>query len=556
MDNIKIMALGGLDEDGRNMLLIEINNKILIIDCGLKYPEASQLGVECIICDFQYLLENRDRVVGIIITHGHDDVVGGLPYLLKVLNIPVFATPFTICLINDLIKEHKLKDIKLNRIKRKGVFNVDGIKIRSFSLTHSMCDQIGLAIETKHGYIVYASEYIMDFDISRPAFSNDINEISEIGKKGVFALLTESKTAARFGFTSPNHRTKDTLLPLIEKANGRVFVTLYQQNIFRLLEVLDCAIAKKRPVFFVNEYILKLVNYLSSLKYYTFPKKLILSADQLQDRQDVIVIVAEQGPKVFRLMQSIASRENTQVSLCANDLVIVASPVIQGCEKEASSMEDELYKEGVKVISLSRQKYYTMHPSCEDLKMMISLLKPKYYIPIKGGYRFLLENANIALEKGYLAHDIIVLDNGQIAEFIDGKFNNSANYIKAANVLIDGQSSLDSLGLIMRDRQILANEGAIIIGVVLDFKTKKIIGGPDVQSRGVIYLKDANDIIEECGKILESVIDKAREENRYDNIECRNNARELVNKFIFKRTGKKPIVLPVISEINLSEGGI
>lgn len=556
MDNIKIMALGGLDEDGRNMLVIEINDKILIIDCGLKYPAASQLGVECIICDYDYILENKDKVLGVIITHGHDDVVGGLPYLLKALDVPVYATAFTICMINDLMREHRLDNIQVNRIKRKGVFSIGDLKIRSFALTHSMCDQIGLAIETSHGYIVYASEYIIDFDIKQAAFSNDITDLAEIGKKGVFALLTESKSSARAGFTSPNHRIKDDLLPIIERTSKRVFVTLYHQNIFRLLEVLDCAIAKKRPVYFVNEYTNKLVKYLASLKYYSFPNNLILNKEQLNSRDDVIVIVAEQGPKVFRLMQSIASRDHQQISLNESDTVVIASPVIPGCEKESSAMEDELFKEGVNVVSFSRQKYYTMHPSCEDLKMMISLLKPKYYIPIKGGYRFLLDNANIALGQGYVANDIIVLDNGQIAEFIDGKFNNSATNVKVEQVFIDGQSSLDSLGLILRDRQILANEGAIIIGVVLDFKTKKIIGGPDVQSRGVIYLKDANDIIEECGKIIESVINKAREENRYDNIECRNNARDLVNKYIFKRTGKKPIILPVISEINLSEGGI
>lgn len=551
MEKVKVMTLGGLDEDGRNLTIVEVDDKIVVIDAGLKYPDQSLLGVEIIIPNFSYLVERQDKIVGIFITHGHDDVMGALPYFIKECNVPIYTAPFTALIIEDMMRQHQITQYTLKTIKREDKLNLKGLEIRTFGLTHSICDTIGIAIKTKHGYIVHASEYIIDFDQNLPSFDCDITEFADIGKEGVYMLMTESRNSERVGFTSPRHRVKTALEPIIEASEGRVVISLYQQNLFRLIEVFELAIKYKKKIFFANDNHRPYINYLKKLKYYQLPDKIELHPNQFNNhRDDVIIVVADQGPNVFRLMHSIATGDHPSILLKQSDTVIIASPVVAGTERDAARMQNELFKDGVSVVNLSREQFLTMHPSSEDLKMMLTMFKPTYYIPLKGEYRQLIENANLALNRGYHATKIIVLDNGQIAQFKDGQMEAMSEFIDIEDVLIDGKESLDSTGLVLRDREILATDGTLIVGIVINHQTKEILGGPDVQSRGVIYLKDADYVVKECGHILENVINKAVEENRYDNISARNEAREQMSKYVLKMTGKKPMILPVIIEIN------
>ncbi len=552
MEKVRIMTLGGLDEDGRNMTLVEINDQIIIIDAGLKYPENNVLGVEMIIPNFHYLVENKDKILGIFITHAHDDVMGALPYLIKEINIPIYTAPFTAIVIDSILKSHGLKGYKVHRIKRYGNLVIGKLKVITFGLTHSIADTFGLAISTEQGYIVHASEYIIDFDISESSpYDCDITEFADLGKKNVLMLMTESKSSDRPGFTSPRHRIASQLERYIENSEGRVIVTLYEQNLFRLMEVIDLAVKHKRKLYFANENQRQYLNNLSQLKYYQFPVGMeIRNPSFNNDIDDVIIVVSEQGPKVFRLMHTIATGDHSSIRLREGDTVVICSPVVPGAERDASKMEDELYKDGVHVATLNREDVLTMHPSTEDLKMMLQLLKPSYYIPLKGDYRQLVNNATLALNRGYYADHIIVLDNGQVASFEDGKFKSMSEFVNIEEVLIDGNESLDSSGLVLRDRESLATDGAIIIGIVIDFQTKEVLGGPDVQSRGVIYLKDADYVVKECGKIMEQVIMKQVQENRYENMAARTEAKEQMVKYVQKMTGKRPMILPVIIEIN------
>lgn len=545
------MALGGLDEDGKNMTLVEVDDEIIIVDCGIKYPETASLGVEIIIPDFSYVIENKERIKGVFITHGHDDVTGALPFLIDELKIPIYTAPFTAYILEDLFKEYNIKDYKIHRIKRTGNLTVGNLEIRTFGLTHSIQDAFGLAIWTELGYIVYTSEFIMDLDITDPTFGSDITEFAEIGKKGVFALMTESRYADYDGFTSPRHRVYDALVPYFERTKGRIIITLYDQNIFRLLEVIELATKYKRKIYFTSNQQRNYLNYLSKLKYYQVPAGIEVSDENFNNEmENVLIIVSAQGPNVFRLMNKIATGEHEKIFFSEGDLVIIASPVVAGAEKDAAAMENELYMDGVQVESLDRRRFLTMHPSSEDLKMLINLFKPKHYIPLKGDYRQLVENANLALKKGMLANNIHVLDNGKQITFENGKVESILQTAEVDDVYVDGKGFLDSGGLVIRDREILGTDGSIVIGVAVDFKTKAIIGGPDVQSRGVIYLKDADYVIRECGNIIQRVITKAVKDNKYDNATARNEARDQMNKYVYKMTGKRPMILPVIIEIN------
>ena len=552
MEKIRFMALGGLDEDGRNMSIIEIEDEIYVVDAGIKYPMAGQLGVEVVIPAVDYLLTNKKRVKGIFITHGHDDVMGALPYFIEKLQAPIYTTPLIALVIEDMMKENKIIGTSIFKINRNGSFKIGHRKVISFGQTHSIPDTFGIAIETTAGYIVHAAEFIIDFDIRTKSFMSDVADISGIGQKGVFLLLAESVYAKKEGFTSPQHRISAKVESVFEESEGRILVTLYEQNIYRLMEVLDLAKKYKRKVYFAGERQRVLLDHLETLDYYKMPKGLEIKRAQFKNEMDdVVVIVSDVGPNVFIKMAKIATGEDNLIQLRDSDHVVIASPEVPGTESLSSAMMNELYKDGVKVKTLSYKSVLSMHASQEDLKMLMALLKPKYYIPVKGEFQNLSANAQIALDMGMSASNIVILDNGQVAEFTDGKLKKTSEILKLEEVLIDGKDHLDTSGLVLRDRQILSTDGALIVGIVINNKTKVVLGGPDIQSRGVIYLKDSDNIMKEVGVILENTINKLVEKNQYDNISARNEARDLMSKYIYKQTGKRPMILPVIIEIRV-----
>jgi len=554
MEQIRLFALGGLDEDGKNLTVVEINDDLFVIDAGLKYPVADHLGIEMIIPDFTYLIQNKHRIKAIFITQGHDDVMAALPYLLKEVKVPVYTTPLTAMIIDSLCKQFELKDIEIHRIKRNGTFSVGNRKIRTFGITHSMADAFGIGIWTEYGWIVYTSEFIIDFDVHNEAFQCDITEFSELGKQGVFALMTESVGADRQGHTSPSHLIGSYFEKALDEAPARIIVTLYEQNVYRLIEVLDLAAKYKKKVFFYNDEQRNLLRHVEKLGYYRMPVGIEVSRENFNnDSNDLIILVSGSGPKVFNVMYRIATSEDKLIELRKEDTVVILSPMVPGTEKESGRMENELYKEDVSIMTLDRKKVTSMHASIEDLKMVTYLLKPKYYIPVHGEYRHLINNANVALDMGYQANKIIVLDNGQIATFKDGDLKDMLSLIKLEEIMIDGNEHLDVSGLILKDRELLSTDGVIVIGMVVNYNSKTVIGGPDVQSRGVIYLKDADYIVKELGHIFENAITEAVEAKKYENMAVRLEAKDRMAKYLMKETGKRPLLLPVIVELNLPE---
>ena len=555
MDQVRLFALGGLDEDGKNMYVVEVGESIFVIEAGLKYPESSdQLGIEMIIPDFQYLIENQKRIQGIFISHAHDDVMAALPNLLKHIKAPVYATPLTALLIEEMLKKEGVRDVRVHRIKRNGSFKLGKTTIRTFGMTQSIVDGCGFAIDTPQGAVVYTSEFIVDYDISNEAFSCSITALAEIGKRGVLALLTESVGADREGHSAPHHRITEIVEPTFETAPGRILITTYHQNLYRIIEIIELANKYNRKVVFYDDELRAMLKAVEKMGYYRMPVGLEIAKNKFHnDLKEVVIIVSGSGDQVFKRMHKVALGEDSLLKLAEEDTVIIASPIVPGTELEATNMENELYKEGVRVRTLDRRKVYSMHASCEDLKLMLYLFKPRYYMPIKGEYRQLVSNANIALNMGFHADKILVLDNGQIAKFEDGVLKSTADQLTLEDVMIDGNENLDVSGMVLRDREILSTDGAIIIGIVVNHRTKEVIGGPDVQSRGVIYLKDADHIVKEIGSIMERTIEEAVREKRYENASARMEAKERIVKYVLKETGKRPMILPAIVEINVTE---
>ena len=555
MSKVRIFALGGLDEDGKNMYVVENGNDIFVMECGLKYPEGEQFGVQMIIPDFKYLQENEKRIRGVFITHGHDDVMAALPNLLQVMpHVPVYMAPLTAMMFERRAKKLGLKDLNIHRIRRNSRFKIGSTEIRTFGTTQSIADGFGIAIGTDDGFVVYTGEFIVDYDTKNEAFSFDVTNITDLSSAGVLALMSESVGSTRNGHSAPNHRITEQIEQYFDETKGRMFITLFNQNIYRVMEVIELANKYNRKVMIYDDELKDLMNDMAKLGYYRIPAGLEVPLSQFtNDMDNVIVIIAGNGSNIFQKVHKIATKEDDVIEFRPSDTVIIASPAVPGTEREEASMEDDLYREAGRVIAVDAKRAFTMHASIEDLKMMVYLLRPKYYIPVKGEYRQLIANANIALDMGYKADRIIVMDNGQIATIIDGQLQRNFDRIDAEDVLVDGNENLDATGMVLKDREVLSTDGAIIVGVVINHKTKEIIGGPDVQSRGVIYLKDADYIVQEIGNIMEKTITDAVKEQRYDNLNCRAEARDKISRYVMRETGKRPMILPAIVEINTKD---
>lgn len=553
-ERIRIFALGGLSEDGKNMTIIEVDDSIYILEAGIKFPEGKgSLGIEYIIQDFTYLIENQDRIAGIIITHGHDDVMGALPYLLKQIKADVYTSPMAAKEISKLLKKERITGVKIHPIKRHDTKRIGKRKVVFFPVTHAYPGTFGVAIPTSQGYIVYSGEFIEDYDDLDDAYRGDFTTCSKLGNEGVLVLLQESKGAERNGHTSPNHRVSPRFSQVLEQYEGhRIFISVYNQSVYRIQKILETCINYDRKMLFYTKELQQLVKNMQEMGL-EIPSHLIVDPKAFtNDMKDIVIIISGQGKPLFKTISNIANNEVDGFDFCQEDVIVIASPVIAGVENEFKNMENDIYKQEGTIIVLDKE-VLSMHPSKEDLKMMIFLTKPKYYIPIKGEYRLLHMNSQIALEMGYDPMHIILLDNGQVATFENQKLRSCGMELELHDTLIDGKENWDMAGVVLKDREVLSTDGVMILAIGLDAKTKKIINGPDVQTRGLIYLKDAEYITNDVAKIMEETIEEAVANKTYENLATRQEIREKVSKYLVKQTAKRPMVLPVILEINTNK---
>ncbi len=550
-ETIRIFMLGGQDEDGKNMMCIEIDGDIYVIEAGIKFPDPKEsLGIEYVIQDISYLIEHKDRVVGVFITHGHDDVVSALPYLLAEVPSHVYTCPLAARQIQKKNRQMKVKGAHIHTVKRHDIRKIGGRKVVFFPITHAYPGTFGVAILTNQGYIVYSGEFIEDYDDLSDNYRGSLSALSKLGTEGVFVLLQESKGADRPGHTSPNHRLAPYFSQILEQNDHRrVFVSVYLQSIYRMQEVIKTCIKYHRKMLFFTEEQQEMMENLKAIGY-EVPEELIIDKKHFNnDLKDIVVIIAQQGTILFRTINNIINNEVKPFEFHEDDILCIASPIVPGAERVFSSMENDLYKEGGEMEILTSHTV-SMHPSIEDLKMMLFLLRPKYYIPVKGQYRLLYANAQLAMDMGYNPNNILILDNGQVAQFENGRLVSCRMEMELQETPIDGNKDWDMAGVVLKDREILSTDGVIILAVGIDAKTKKIINGPDVQTRGLIYLRDAEYITKDVAKIMEDTITADVEKKKYDNMETRGHIRDKVTKYLLKQTKKRPMILPVIMEIN------
>ncbi len=560
-DSIAILPLGGQAEMGKSMYCIEINNNIIILDAGFRFPEVDKLGVDIIIPNLEYIKENKRKVKAIIISHGHDDVMASLPYLLEVANVPIYAPDLTADLIEQMLVRYKKKNrkslqYKINRVNRNGSIEVNGIPVEFFPVTHSIPGSVGVAIWTSEGYIVYGSEFIIDFGAPE-GFRCDIQKMMEIAKKGVLTLLIESSYAKHPGYTSPKHKLTPLIERIFEESQGRIIISTYAQNTFRTREIVELTKKYNRRIVFYGrdkyDNTNSLVRIGKQLKkaVIDIPKKIIAFQTDInkpEQKDNLVVLLTGSPRRIYHDIFDIIDGGDEYLKLEETDTFIVASPVLPGTEKIATRTQDELYKTDAKIHLLKSKELYSMHASQEDIKVVIQVFNPKYIIPIKGEYQHFIATSDIAESMGINQDKIIIMDNGEKISFKNGKLENFRNTIDVEDVMIDGIGANGIGDKVIDDRIQLSSDGVVIIGATIDAKTRETIATVDIQTRGFVYLKDAEQIMKKINELTVSALEDIKNNPKLETIEGRSLIKERVSKYISKETGKRPVILPVIIE--------
>lgn len=561
-DIVKILPLGGQAEMGKSMYCIEIKDKIFILDAGFRFPEINKLGIDIIIPSFDYLKENASRVVAIIITHGHDDVMGALPYLLEAVNAPIYAPALTADLIDQMLKRHKKHNnfkinYQLNRVKRNDSIEIEGVPVEFFPVTHSIPGSVGVALWTRDGYIVYCGEFIIDFGAPE-GFRCDIQKMMEIGKKGVLALLCESSYSKNSGYTSPKHKLTDKIDNIFEDSEGRIIISSYAQNIFRTKEIVELTKKYNRKIVFYGrdkyDSTNSIVRIGQRLKkaVINIPKEIIAFSTDIGKKgidDDLVVLLSGTPQRIYHDINDIIDGGDEYIKLNENDTFIVASPVVPGTEKIANRAINELYKTDSNIHVLKNKELTSMHASQEDVKVIIQIFNPTYFIPIKGEYQHFISNMEVAMSMQVLQENIPIIDNGEILTFKNGVLEDYRDTIEVEDVMIDGIGVGDVGDKVIDDRIQLSNDGVVVIGVTIDSKKREIIANTDVQSRGFVYLKDSEHIIKGVIDIAEKCVAQMKGDYTLEAIEVRQEIKDKASKYITKETGKRPVILPIIIEV-------
>ncbi len=558
MEKIKVFALGGLDECGKNMYIIEVGDDLYVIEAGHKYPDKTSPGVDVIIPDYNYLLENKNRIRGVFISHGHSDQMGAVAYLYKNAQItaPIYASSLTIALIKMFTKSVGIEnDYNFVEIKDENSYlKIGSHYFRFFKTAHMISGSLGFALETEQGTIVYTGEFIVEYN-NHQKYKLDIATIAKIAEENVLLLMTESRYADRPGFTSPSHR----LTPLIQKdfkdASGRIFVCLYDSNIYGLNEALKLAIDANKKIIFYGQETKELINTLISLGEVVIPKANLLSSDDFfrVKEQDIVVFILGNRDTLYSQIEILAAGEgeDKKIVLYENDTFIIVAPPQIGTEVYAVSVVDDVFRTGAHVVNVSKKKISSMHAQEEDIKTMISLLKPKYYMPVMGEYRHILANAKVAVSsnQGYSHLNTFVLDNGMVLNFENGRVLPITENVKVGDLLVDGSGVGDVGESVLTDRQKLADDGVICMALTISYSQKKVIAGPDVQMRGFVLVKDSEALLHDIADEFVNIVTEELQREHPNLDEAKQDTYEKALRMVRKATGKDPMILPLVIEV-------
>lgn len=545
MCNIRIFSLGGLDEMGKNCYVVEVDKDIFVFDCGLKYANENLYGIDYIIPDFEYLIKNQKRIKGVFLTHGHYENMGAVKDLLtSIPNVKIYATKFTkFILTNDGVDEKKI-----NEITPHHKINFGPNSIFPINVNHSAPDSVMFVLNTKDGSIVYTGDFIIDPKMM-DKYSMDLGKIAYIGKQGVLALLSESVFSERIGHTSPSHRLTSLFKDTIKHHENRIMFAVLPTHIYTIQEIFSSVENTHRKIVIMGKNLQNIINFAKKEGYLKFSDNILGDLSNIEDK-DSILLIQDSKENPYASISKIINGYDKFIKLKSTDTVVFAEPKYDSSEKTLVKVENDLATFGCDIVTLPKDKNILHHASSEDLMIMIDLVKPKYYIPVKGEYRYMVNNANIAASLNIPSDNIILKQNGDVIEFNNGKLNkDNFDHVKINDILIDGNSNEDVGELVIKDREMLSENGIVLISATISKKDKVLLVGPEVTTRGFIYVKDSTEMIEEIKKISLNIIERNITENYVEYNKIKNEIRDELGKYLYHETECKPMIIAVVQEV-------
>lgn len=550
MSKIKIFSLGGLNENGKNMYVVKVNEDIFVFDAGLKYDNDLNLGIDYIIPNFDYLIKRRKNLKGIFLTHGHEGNMGAIPDVIsKLPGVFVYGTKLTLEIVkNDMTKE-QIEKANFKEIRPHSKLEFGPNSLFPISVTHSIPDAVCYVLYTEDGAIVYTGDFVFDSTMMG-SYKTDIGKLAYVGKQGVLCLLAESFYADKEGHTSPNNRVSGFIREVLAKNPNRIIATILPAHIYRVQELFNEISKTHRKIVVMGKALQDMINRAIEMGYLKVDKGRIGTLSDL-DNKDVVVFISDEKEKPFANLERIINGYDKYIKIKDTDTIFITESSYPGIEKRMAVVMDEIAMLGANAVSLSNKKHLSHHASREDLMLMINLMNPKYYFPVKGEYRLQYANGEIAEELGIPKENIILKQNGDVFELVNGMNTNSTEHVDVDDILIDGNSQGDIGDLVLKDREMLGESGIVIISCTLDKQSKQILGGPEILTRGFIYVKESQDLLEETKNISKETIESNIEVNakRVDYSKIKNEVRDVLGKFFYKETGAKPMIITVIQEI-------
>ena len=548
---LQIIPLGGLGEIGKNMTVIRYSDEMVVVDGGLMFPEEEMLGIDIVIPDFSYLLENREALKGILLTHGHEDHIGAMPYIMRELDVPVYGSPLTLGLLQEKLKEAGLKSTNLNAVEPKNVVKLGRhFSVEFFRVTHSIPGCFGLAINTPVGMVVHTGDFKMDqtpVDGERMDFAR----LAELGNKGVLVLMSDSTNVERPGFTRSEKEVGVTLMEVFGHCEGRIILATFASNVHRIQQVVDAAVRYNRKIAIVGRSMVNVVSIAQELNYLQIPEDTIIDIDEIgryPKNRIVVICTGSQGEPMSALTR-IANNDHRKVEIIPGDTVVISANPIPGNEKLVAKTINQLYRRGAEVVHKSTDGIHASgHASQEELKMMLGLVKPKFFLPGHGEYRHLVKHAQLARKMGIPPERIFVGENGQIIEFTKEK-GQMGKKVTSGQILVDGLGVGDVGNVVLRDRKQLSEDGILIVVMGMNRGGHHLVSGPDIVSRGFVYVREADALLDEVKERVLFLLEKCEEKNVNDWTGIKNQVRDGLGKFLYDRTRRRPMILPIILEV-------
>lgn len=547
---LQIIPLGGLGEIGKNMTVIRYNNQMLVIDAGMAFPEEDMLGIDIVIPDYSYVTENKDMLLGVLLTHGHEDHIGSLPYFLKDVDVPIFGTNLTIGLVQAKLKENNINYNKANIVKpgesiKLGIFKIDFIRV-----SHSIPDAVGLAIHTPLGVIVHTGDFKLDHTPVTDEIL-DIYKFAELGQKGVLCLLSDSTNVEKQGFTLSERRVGLMFEEVFRDAKERIILASFASNVHRVQQVIDAAMKNNRKVAIVGRSMQNYASIAAELGYLNVPEGVLVDVEeiiQLPSNQACIITTGSQGEPMSALTR-MAQSDHKRIEIMPGDTVVISASPIPGNEKSISRTIDQLFKLGANVIyEATSGVHVSGHGSQEELKLMLNMVKPKYFMPVHGEYRMLIKHGQLAEQLGIAKENIFIAENGSIIEFTK---NGAclAGKVPSGRVLVDGLGVGDVGNIVLRDRKQLSQDGILIVVVALSRSNGQILAGPDIVTRGFVYVRESETMLDEAKEMIKQTIEQCLENGMSEWAVLKNQIKDALGKHLYERTKRRPMILPIIQEI-------